>query len=667
MNSQDYQSMVSELAIGKRLPTAQYLHKSLLTELPLVLSSFVESISHALKLDDQWNLIKLHRNEFKISYLSYPQFETSAYPSLRASYVVDLDRKKLNQHDYTTARNKPILHRKETLVGVNHPFFAEFCLITKEGEQAGMYEDTSVIGYSHTWEVLMKQRGYSLTDGRLFRDSTFGVSTIDRKKTAINRYYLSTPFQLIRKAGLISASFTYLDYGCGRGDDLNILRSEGYDIIGWDPNHRPEGKVEERDIVNIGFVINVIEDRAERQEALRLAYKFAKRLLVVSAMIATEKHIEKFKPYSDGVITSRNTFQKYYTQDELREYIADITGSTPTSLGQGVFAIFKDNALENSFFESKYRRRRERMTNRVKKSNEEKLQEKIQVHIDILSDYWVRTLELGRFPKPHEYEGEDELLALFPSRSALNANLLAYFGEDEFNRAEQDVRDDLILIQAMSTFSGKRIFKHLNEKTQSEVKYFFGNFSTLQSQATTLLAQLNETSKIASLSTDFYSSVNRGYLEENKALVIHKEQQDSLPLLLRAYIGCACQLYGDLTTINLIKIHFHSGKVSFLGFDEFESSPLPLLRERIKINLWMQRVGYFDYVEEYVSPTLYLKSKFLAPESEEFGKQTSFDQKLDLYGFAPLNPNFGPRRKELDDLLKHDGLEIRGYRFYQLT
>jgi hypothetical protein len=81
----------------------------------------------------------------------------------------------------------------------------------------------------------------------------------------------------------------------------------------------------------------------------------------------------------------------------------------------------------------------------------------------------------------------------------------------------------------------------------------------------------------------------------------------------------------------------------------------------------MQRVGYFDYVEEYVSPTLYLKSKFLAPESDDFDKQMSFDQKLDLYGFAPLNPNFGPRRKELDDLLKRDGLEIRGYRFYQLT
>ena len=667
MNSEQYQTFVAGLSAGKRLPTAQYLHRSLLGELPIALSRFVESISRGLKLDEQWNLLKLHRDEFKVSYLSYPEFERSAYPALAASYVVDLNLKKLNHHDYTNVQNKPILHRKETLVSSDYPLFEDFCLITQEGEEAGMYDDTSIIGYSHTWEVLMKQRGYTLLDGRLFRDSTFDISTIDREKTAISRYYLSAPFQLIRKAGLINTQFTYLDYGCGRGDDLNILKSEGYDIIGWDPNHRPEGKVEERDIVNIGFVINVIEDRAERKEALRLAHGFAQQLLVVSAMIATEKHIEKFRPYGDGVITSRNTFQKYYTQDELREYITDALGITPTSLGQGVFAIFKDSRLENSYLESKYRRRRERITNRVKKSKEEKVQEKIETHLELLSDYWVHILALGRFPRPHEYEQEDKLLTLFPSRSALNANLLSYFGEDEFNRAEQDVKDDLILIQAMSTFSGKRIFKHLDEITQNEIKYFFGNFSGLQSEAKTLLAQLNETAEIAKLATHFYSSVNQGYLEENKALIIHKDQQESLPLLLRAYVGCACQLYGDLDPIDLIKIHFHSGKTSFLGFDEFESSPLPLLRERIKVNLWQQRVGYFDYVGEYVSPTLYWKSKFLTPESKDFNKQRAFDEKMDLYGFAPLHPNFGPRRKELNNLLKRDGLEIRGYRFYQLN
>ena len=288
MNSEQYQTFVAGLSAGKRLPTAQYLHRSLLGELPIALSRFIESISRGLKLDEQWNLLKLHRTEFKVSYLFYPEFERSAYPALAASYVVDLNHKKLNHHDYTAAKNKPILHRKETLVSDTHPLIEEFRLITKEGEQAGMYDDTSIIGYSHTWDVLMKQRGYSLVDGRLFRDSTFNISTIDREKTAISRYYLSAPFQLIRKAGLINKQFTYLDYGCGRGDDLNILESEGYDIIGWDPNHRPEGKVEERDIVNIGFVINVIEDRAERGEALRLAYGFAQQLLVVSAMI----HIE---------------------------------------------------------------------------------------------------------------------------------------------------------------------------------------------------------------------------------------------------------------------------------------------------------------------------------------------------------------------------------------
>ena len=71
-----------------------------------------------------------------------------------------------------------------------HPLFAEFAEITKEGEQAGMYDDGSIIGYSQTWEFLMEQRGYTLVDGRLFRDSSFSESTIERGRTAISRYHL---------------------------------------------------------------------------------------------------------------------------------------------------------------------------------------------------------------------------------------------------------------------------------------------------------------------------------------------------------------------------------------------------------------------------------------------------------------------------------------------
>ena len=38
-------------------------------------------------------------------------------------------------------------------------------------------------------------------------------------------------------------------------------------------------------------------------------------------MLASDSAIGQFTPYKDGVLTKRNTFQKYYTQSELRSYI----------------------------------------------------------------------------------------------------------------------------------------------------------------------------------------------------------------------------------------------------------------------------------------------------------------------------------------------------------
>ena len=665
MNSEQYQTFVAGLSAGKRLPTAQYLHRSLLGELPIALARFIESISRALKLDDQWNLVKLHRDEFKVSYLSYPDFESAAYPALEASYIIDLNEKKLDKRDYSTFQNKPILHRKETLVTPSHPLYEEFCLITQEGEQAGMYDDTSIIGYSHTWEILIKQRGYTLVDGRLFRESGFNLEKIDREKTAISRYFLSTPFQLLRKAGLVDVGFSYLDYGCGRGDDLNILLDEGCNIIGWDPYHRPEELLEVRDIVNLGFVINVIEDRDERGEALRRAYDLSQKLLVVSAMIATDKHISKFKPYRDGVITSRNTFQKYFTQDELREYIEDILGVAPISFGQGVFGIFKDDELANTYLESKYKRKHSWNRARgIRLTKEEKVQKKIETKLPLLEKYWQKSLQLGRFPQQGEFMQEEEISNIFSSWRQLNSNLLSYFGEAQFIQAEREVKEDLVLVQAMSAFSGRRVFKHLNLNTQNEIRYFFTNYKTLQNEAESLFETLGSIETIETSAISFYNEHQSGYLDEGRSLTIHKRCFDALPAVLRAYVGCALQLYDELEVVDLIKIHFRSGKVSFMGYENFASSPIPELRERIKVNLWRQRVEFFDYVGEYRPKPLYWKSKFIDETVDDYAKQRSFDDKLALYGFAPKNPSFGPERKELDALLVKQGLQIRGYRFF---
>lgn len=665
MDEQAYRENVTKTAVGKRLPTATYLHKSAFAKLAPELKSFLDAVAGALKLDGLWNVLKLDREQFKVSFLDYPGFEEDAYPSLSRSFTVDLLFKKLESRDYTGNANPPILHRKELLVGREHPLYEEFCLITREGEEAGLYQDTSRIGNKSSWEALIRRKGYCLVDGRLFRHASFG-NEINREKTAITRYELSTPFQALGKVGFLDGEFSILDYGCGLRDDMQILQAQELDVIGWDPNHFPEGEVAPRDIVNLGFVINVIEDRAERAEALQSAYSNAERLLVVSAMIATERQIEKFAPYRDGVVTSRNTFQKYFSQQDLREYIAETLACSPIAAGTGVFMVFKDAELEARYLTKKHTRRSTwSRAKGVRKSAEERVDELIERNLEPFETYWIKALQLGRFPDASEFEPTSALAALFGSRKKLERVALQHFGEEHFLAAERARKEDLALVEALGRLRGRQTFKRMPDYIKRDVRHFFARYRDLQDAADALTAKLADTDQIRSAAVEFAES-NTACFFDGRGLHLHKAFVDELPVLLRAYIGCALQLYGDLEPIDLIKIHTDTGKLSLMGYDDFESCPLPMLRERIKVSLWNLRVDYYDYVDEFTPIPLYHKSKFIDHSFEDFEKQKSFDEKLDLYGFAPEHPSFGPRRDELDRQLRAAGLEIRGYRYFQI-
>ena len=57
------------------------------------------------------------------------------------------------------------------------------------------------------------------------------------------------------------------------------------------PIYAPDNPIASADIVNLGFVINVIEDFDERLEALTRAWSLAERLLVVSVMLANQNDV----------------------------------------------------------------------------------------------------------------------------------------------------------------------------------------------------------------------------------------------------------------------------------------------------------------------------------------------------------------------------------------
>ena len=288
-----YQKLVSEVNSGKHLPDAVYLHVSALETVPQALTDYILGVAKAQQIArESWNVIKLGKRDFKFSLLFYPSFDEQGYPELHTSYSVDLQRDKVKVIDYSKSDNPPILHRKETLVLDTYTHRQAFEGITQEGEAAGLYENTRRIGFKQNWLKLIASKGYYLdAEGRLHSraeavtdpsSANMRVVEVERHKTAINRPQLSAPLQVLARHSFLDGDHSILDYGCGKGDDLRELEAHGLDAEGWDPVYKPDGKLETKDIVNLGFVLNVIEDRAERDETLKAAYSYAKSFLITS-------------------------------------------------------------------------------------------------------------------------------------------------------------------------------------------------------------------------------------------------------------------------------------------------------------------------------------------------------------------------------------------------
>lgn len=116
-----------------------------------------------------------------------------------------------------------------------------------------------------------------------------------RHQTAISRPSLSRPVRLAYKSGIVSDETSFLDYGCGRGDDVRFLSALGVQADGWDPVFRPDADRKSADVVNLGYVVNVIEDPIEREETLRTAWQFAKSVLIVAARLTFETSVDTQK------------------------------------------------------------------------------------------------------------------------------------------------------------------------------------------------------------------------------------------------------------------------------------------------------------------------------------------------------------------------------------
>ena len=141
--------------------------------------------------------------------------------------------------------------------------------------------------------------------------------------------------------------------------------------------------------------------------------------------------------------------------------------------------------------------------------------------------------------------------------------------------------------------------------------------------------------------------------QDEQARYLHRSLVDQLPPVLRAYVGCATTLFGDVTQADVIKLHKASGKVTFLLYDDFEDKSLPELRLRIKVNLRTRWVQVFDHSAE--GQLLYFKERLVSPGHPKFSELQAFSRKVRKLGISEQALS-GPSQPEFQRLLAQHGL-----------
>ena len=157
----------------------------------------------------------------------------------------------------------------------------------------------------------------------------------------------------------------------------------------------------------MGYVLNVIEDPAERLEALVDAFRHARRLLLVFGLIQETVESDRAAQYGDGILTRRNTFQKFFEQQELQQYIKDALDSTALPVALGVFYVFRDPVDQQVFLSARSRRAIDwtQISARLGLGGPRTLWKALyDAHKELLNGFGKVALALGRFPAQTEFD-----------------------------------------------------------------------------------------------------------------------------------------------------------------------------------------------------------------------------------------------------------------------
>ena len=404
---------------------------------------------------------------------------------------------------------------------------------------------------------------------------------VDRHRTAMVRHGLSQPVSLMIQLGVIQPGVTVFDYGCGQGDDLRALEAAGIAATGWDPHFCADNPRHAADVVNLGFVLNVIENLDERQAALNGAWVFAQKALAVSTMIAGQVPTDGLRAYGDGYLTSRNTFQKYFAHSELRQLITDVLGKAPVSAAPGIFFVFRESEDEEEFLLRRrigrrastlaYRGQREPRKAQLRAPASERIAEALEQLAQL-------TLLRGRPPAPEEIP-PDVLAQLAEERvslaRALDLTVQQQLSAEALAEAAAAMREDLLVHYALAHLNRSATASRPSPAMVRDVRAHFGSQREVATAAMEYLMTLSDEEKVRE-AMNLAAKRGTGVLDQKRRLVCDARHREDLPGVLRLYLGCAAYLAGEPDADGLIRIDSIKRSVTYLPLAD-RAAPFPLV------------------------------------------------------------------------------------------
>lgn len=422
----------------------------------------------------------------------------------------------------------------------------------------------------------------------------------DRHKTAIGRSSLSMPARQALLDGLLRPEWTALDYGSGRGGDVARLRHLGIETIGWDPHNGDARPEQPRDVVAMTYVVNVIEDPAERRRVLVDAWSLTRRCLVVSTRLTWERKQVNGVAVGDGTVTRRNTFQRLFSPAELRSFVEQATGVRALSPVPGVVYAFRRDNDRLAYIARRV------APDQIWQQGDD-AQSAVAAVVDFLQ-------QRGRMPEleetPHAF------LPLLRNVTGRQLAKLAGQEADPDRVAEGRKRSilNVLLLLGIAVFDGRSQLHDLSPPIQADIRAFFESYKEACHRADRLLLKLRDDTYLRNVMRNSVGKMTP------TAIYVHRRAADRMPVLLKLYEHCGAVAVGRPADWDLVKLSHEGRSVSWLGYPDFDKDPHPRLAWSYNVDMRTLEGSYRTYLDRDNRPLLHRKHEFLCPEDPDVAK-----------------------------------------------